>query len=124
MNHSPDIESYALGDQLGKKGWYIETWRATDEWGADVVVKIHRTRVSDDYLGSPSHDLTAPIAATLPHIERLLSLGESPGVAPWARCNFHPERAHPLLCRSPYPERLRDRFRGDPTRTRAGDPDP
>ena len=117
------IENYVLNVQLGRKGWYIETWRARDKHGFDVIVKLHHTTVHDDY-DSQRHNLTQKIAEILPQIEHLVSLPSMPGVASWLRYHFEPDRRYLILCRRHYPDRLADRFPVNPTGARNRGPDP
>ena len=104
LNPGDIIENYVLNVQLGRKGWYIETWRATDKHGFDVIVKLYHTTVYDDY-DSQRHDLTQKIAEILPQIEHLVSLSSIPGVASWLRYHFEPDRRYLILCRRHYPDR-------------------
>ncbi len=96
-----------LKEKIGELGFYIKTWRATDERGVEVVLKLHHSIVSSEY-DPATNNLSDKVAGMVPRLDCLVAMPPHPGIAPWTQCEFNPEQDYLLLRRLYYRDSLGD----------------
>jgi hypothetical protein len=101
------ITGYQLETCLGKRGYYIETWKARTAAGAPCVVRTAPSKVFDDYCAP--RDLRPNLEAIRPALQQLVTIPPHPSIASW-NSFVVTASGHHVLDRPYYAERLETRF--------------
>jgi hypothetical protein len=100
---------YRMIEKLGSIGFYINTWRAQDSNGQEVIVRFHWTAVHHDDF-SPGPDMRDKISQFVVQFERIINAPATVGLAPWLRYSCNPDDGYIFLVRQYYPTKLHERF--------------
>ncbi len=104
------IEQYVLTAPLPRDQEiaYVQTWRAVDSSGTEVVLKIFFVNISDDYGGR--EDLSGMVTRAVPELDRLRAAWLPRSIAPFLRYHWSTDERRLVLCRRYCRDRLVDRF--------------
>jgi hypothetical protein len=104
------LERYILNGRLRRWDNSIQSWRASDSDGAEVVLRLYYMTAYERHYGYSSTDVSGVALALVPKLDSMISQRAGTGVAPWLRYHLNRDLNILIACRRYYPDRLVDRF--------------